>query len=230
MLTKIKCELICYTHNAEELITKINKFCDIEDKMQIEHTNFTFAVEGISTSCTHQLLRYKLQTYSQQSQNDFNRAFSYITPNSIQDNPFINELFIQAMQNAFNSYIEISRKLLEHEVLNFAQSKGIPIYNLTLNLIEELIKTNYSKQYTAMINKSIEEAKTVLPNACETKIVFTMNAKDLINFFDDTHCNKVSQEIRQISSLMLSQVREVAPTLFKYAGASSYIEDFITVR
>ena len=65
---------------------------------------------------------------------------------------------------------------------------------------------------------SIEDARYVFPNACETKIVFTMNARSLFNFFKHRCCNRAQWEIRELSIEMYKLVKEVAPTLFKYAG------------
>lgn len=251
MSVTMKCQLIAFTPNAEEVITKAGKLCysavgvDEIGKKQtpdtihrfvnmlssmghespIEHVSFTFAVEGISRACSHQLVRHRIASYSQQSQRYVNldKTFKYITPKNIQNNEVVNELFVQAMDNCFNSYVEISRKLLEHKVLEFAQEKGIATYNLSIDMIEDVVKNNYKKQYTAMIKKSIEDARAVLPNACETKIVFTMNARTLMNFFKHRHCKRAQEEIRELATLMLEQVREVAPTLFKYAGAGCQI-------
>ena len=248
MSAVLKCQLICHTPNPEEVITKAGKICysavgvdEIGEKQTpetiekfvnmlssmghespMEHVSFTFAVEGISRSCTHQLVRHRLASYSQQSQRYVNldKSFEYITPKNIKENPFINKIFVQAMNSAFDYYVEISRKLLEHKVLIFAQEKGVDTYNLTISDIENIVKNLYKKQYNAMIKSSIEDARAVLPNACETKIVFTMNARVLMNFFKHRHCKRAQDEIRELATVMLEQVREVAPTLFRYSGAA----------
>jgi len=68
--------------------------------------------------------------------------------------------------------------------------------------------------------KAIEDARYVFPNACETKIVATMNVRSLINFFKHRCCNRAQWEIRELALEMLKQVKNVSPTLFKYAGPS----------
>ena len=60
--------------------------------------------------------------------------------------------------------------------------------------------------------------KICFPNACETKIVFTMNARSLINFFRNRCCERAQWEIREMAVEMLHQVKKVAPNLFQYAG------------
>ncbi len=63
-----------------------------------------------------------------------------------------------------------------------------------------------------------EDARYVLPNACETKLVATMNARSLLHFFQVRCCRRAQWEIRQLAELMLQEVRRVSPLLFKYAG------------
>lgn len=66
--------------------------------------------------------------------------------------------------------------------------------------------------------KSNEDARFVLPNASETKMIVTMNARELMHYFSLRCCNRAQWEIRAISWEMLRLVREVAPNLFKNCG------------
>lgn len=66
--------------------------------------------------------------------------------------------------------------------------------------------------------KSNEDARFVLPNASETKMVVTMNARSLMNFFELRCCNRAQWEIREVAWQMLKLVSGVAPTLFCVAG------------
>ena len=65
---------------------------------------------------------------------------------------------------------------------------------------------------------AIEDARFVLPNAAETRIMMTMNARSLYNFFRLRCCNRAQWEIRELAWAMLAEVRRVAPTLFANAG------------
>lgn len=65
-----------------------------------------------------------------------------------------------------------------------------------------------------------EDARYVLANAAETKILVTMNARSLLHFFNLRCCNRAQWEIRAMAYKMLAEVKKVAPTLFKNAGAS----------
>ena len=66
--------------------------------------------------------------------------------------------------------------------------------------------------------KAIEDARFVLPNACETKMVVTMNARSLLNFFRHRCCHRAQWEIQDVANKMLALVCEVAPDMFKKAG------------
>lgn len=64
-----------------------------------------------------------------------------------------------------------------------------------------------------------EDARYVLPNAAESNIVVTMNARSLHHFFSLRCCQRAQWEIRELADLMLAEVKKVAPVLFSKAGA-----------
>ncbi|MBR3017136.1 MAG: FAD-dependent thymidylate synthase [Clostridia bacterium] len=63
-----------------------------------------------------------------------------------------------------------------------------------------------------------EDARFVLPNACETHITLTMNARELLHFFSLRCCNRAQWEIRALATEMLRQCKRVAPVIFEAAG------------
>lgn len=63
-----------------------------------------------------------------------------------------------------------------------------------------------------------EDARFVLPNACETHITFTMNARELLHFFSLRCCNRAQWEIRALAREMLRLCKQVAPVIFENAG------------
>ena len=66
--------------------------------------------------------------------------------------------------------------------------------------------------------RAIEDARFVLPNACDTKMMLTMNARSLLNFFRLRCCNRAQWEIREVAEQMLALVKPIAPTIFAKAG------------
>lgn len=85
------------------------------------------------------------------------------------------------------------------------------------NLLAE-IRSAYDDLVEMGIPK--EDARYVLANAAETKILVTMNARTLLHFFNLRCCNRAQWEIREMAYKMLAEVKKVAPTLFHNAGAS----------
>lgn len=79
----------------------------------------------------------------------------------------------------------------------------------------------YKEWQTALGGKgehSNEDARFVLPNAAETKMIVTMNARELMHFFQLRTCERAQWEIRDLSWEMLQLVLNVAPTLFSRSG------------
>jgi thymidylate synthase (FAD) len=145
-----------------------------------EHASFTFAIEGISRACSHQLVRFRVASFSQQSQRycQLGENFAYVIPPSIQNNPEAKKLFVRTM-------LELSKT---YEILI---ANGIPA----------------------------EDARFVAPNATETNIVMTMNARELLHAFSLRCCTHAQWEIRDMFNTMLPMCKEAAPLLFENAGA-----------
>lgn len=162
----------------------------------IEHASFTFAVEGVSRSLTHQLVRHRIASYSQQSQRYVKLdQFEYIVPPAIEDDEVAKKLFIEQMAGAQKAYDEI-------------------VERLKVKYLEDGMKEKSAEK------KAIEDARYVFPNACETKVVFTMNARSLMNFFKHRCCDRAQWEIRNMAEQMVDEVKNIAPILFKNAGPS----------
>ena len=64
-----------------------------------------------------------------------------------------------------------------------------------------------------------EDARYLLPNAAESKIVITMNVRELLHFFSLRCCNRAQWEIREMAHRMLELARPTAPYIFMDAGA-----------
>lgn len=202
---------LCYSRTgAEDILEglsgdRVDKFLNLLMEMghqsPIEHASFTFAVEGVSRVLTHQLVRHRIASYSQQSQRYVRlEEFEYIIPPHIEEDPRARELFQRAMQEDQRHYDEL-------------------VDILYIKHYERLKKEEDDKRARQAAEKmAIEDARYVFPNACETKIIFTMNARALYNFFRLRCCSRAQWEIRGLAEEMLRQVRKVAPILFKNAG------------
>ncbi len=188
----------------EKVSSFVNMLADIGHESPIEHVSFTFGIEGVSRALTHQLVRHRLASYSQKSQRYVTEgAFSYVIPPEIADLPEAAELYKKTMQDDQDAYDKLADILKEKHFKTF----------LSEGMDEKSAKRAAEK-------KAIEDARFVLPNACETKIVVTMNARTLMNFFHHRCCNRAQWEIKEVADMMLKEVSKVAPNLFKKAGPS----------
>jgi len=164
--------------DAEKIENFIKKLLELNHLSPFEHASFSFAIEGVSRALTHQLVRHRLASYSQQSQRYVvEQNFNFITPRSIEQ-----------------------------------KSQALLIYQEVLKTIEE--------GYLKLLDMGIpaEDARYLLPNASETKIVVTMNARELLHFFEVRLCSRAQHEIRKLAGLMLDEVQRAAPILFAKAG------------
>ena len=82
--------------------------------------------------------------------------------------------------------------------------------------------SNMHNLYKELLDSGIEaeDARYILPNASETKIIVTMNGRELLNFFTVRCCNRAQWEIRNMAIKMLKLVKKVAPVIFEKAGPS----------
>ncbi len=85
----------------------------------------------------------------------------------------------------------------------------------------EQTMTYLQDRYNELLAAGIpaEDARYLLPNACTTNLVVTMNARSLLHFFELRCCMRAQKEIRQLADLMLTEVIKIAPLLFVNAGA-----------
>lgn len=223
-----KVTLLCHTPDPERVAAAAAKLCysaqgidglledltlekteqflrmltEIGHESPVEHVSFTFALEGVSRSLLAQITRHRIASYSVQSQRYVRlNDFEYVVPPEIERRPQAKAAFENAMAHAAESYEQLARLLMaEHVRTLTAQGVG-----------EAQAKRTAEKM-------AIEDARFVLPNACQTRMVVTMNARSLMNFFRHRCCTRAQWEIRQVADEMLSLVKQVAPTLFALAG------------
>ena len=93
--------------------------------------------------------------------------------------------------------------------------------NATANEIFDTAIAQVTEAYKQLLSLDIpaEDARFLLPNAAETKIVVTMNARELHHFFSLRCCNRAQWEIRELAWAMLDLVKPIAPRVFAHAGA-----------
>jgi thymidylate synthase (FAD) len=171
---------------AKDQAAFVEKLASIGHLSPIEHVSFSFGIEGISRACSHQLVRHRVASYSQQSQRYVKEEqFDYVIPPSIKQDPALVAEFQRCMDEAQANYTKVLKRLDE---LGFKGEAGQ------------------------------QDARYLLPNAAETKIVVTMNARELLHFFRVRTCNRAQWEIRVMAEKMLEHVKKAAPTIFARSG------------
>lgn len=202
---------LCYSNAEIENIEKeltdpeiekfLNNLIKIGHESPFEHSSFTFAAEGISRACTHQLVRHRIASFSQQSQRYVKLdQFDYIVPPEIESIPEAKEIFINAMKQDQDNY---------NKLVDLLYSKHFLYY---INFVDE------KKALSLAEKKAIEDARYIFPNACESKIIFTMNVRSLYNFLGVRCCNRAQWEIKSMADSMLKECKKISPILFKNAG------------
>ena len=175
---------------AEENKTKfLNKILELGHLSPIEHVAFTFAIEGVSRSLLAQLTRHRIASFSVKSQR-------YVSETT-------------ADEGVFSYVIPPKIKKLGPQYAEEFKGQMQQIqkwYNYWCEILRDEGKG------------ALEDARFVLPNAAETKIIMTMNARELAHFFKLRCCNRAQWEIRELAWEMLQLVKKVAPTIFMSSG------------
>ena len=186
---------LCYSKSTiEDLNEKISqkdqslfieKLMNMGHESVLEHTSFTFGIEGVSRVLLAQLTRHRIASFSVQSQRyvSYEKGFGYIMPESI-----------EALGN-----------------------NAVEKYRKQMDTIEEWYK-EWQQMLGNQGEKTNEDARFVLPNACETRIIVTMNTRELLHFFSLRMCNRAQWEIREMAEQMFNLCLEIAPSLFRNAG------------
>lgn len=186
----------------EKTAAFVDMLAEIGHESPIEHATFTFGIEGVSRSLLAQITRHRLASYSVQSQRYVaEKQFEYVLPPEIAAIPEAEAIYRQAMDEDQRHYEELTA-LLKEKHLKAMLDSGM----------------EQKAAERAAEKKAIEDARFVLPNACTTKMIVTMNARSLINFFHHRCCSRAQWEIRELADRMLTLCLEVAPHLFKQAG------------
>lgn len=145
-----------------------------------EHVSFTFGIDGLSRVASHQLVRHRLASFSQQSQRYVSMSpdpEAVIIPPNIKANPNALRLYSEAVRHSQETYRELC-------------AMGIPK----------------------------EDARFILPHGHSTRLIMTMNARELHHFFGLRLCRRAQWEIRELARKMLILCREKAPVIFDMAG------------
>lgn len=159
----------------------------------LEHVNWTFILSNISRSFTHQLVRHRVGfAYSQLSQQYYDHASAgFIEPTILELFPEAQAAWLEVTEAALQAY----RKIAE-----------------TLTDVDGKIPAKPSQKECLRALHSA--ARSILPNATETVIVVTANARALRHFFKVRGAIEGDEEMRGVASAILEAIRPDAPAVF----------------
>ncbi len=156
----------------------------------LEHAAWNLLFTGVSRSLTHELIRHRAGWgYSQLSQRYVDESVAeYVEPDAIAGDPELHRLWLEAVGQAHRAYVRLTEKLLE--------------------------KFQDEPDRTLRRKLARQAARSVLPNATETKIFVTANARALRHFIELRGSRHAETEIRKLAIAVLRVMQNEAPHLF----------------
>ncbi len=178
-------------HDPEDNARFVRMVVDRGHLSTIEHVSFTFLIEGVSRAMTHQIVRHRLASYSQRSQRYVaEHDFAYVAPPRLRG------------KKVATAAGEVDAERYFHETMVYLAERYAVLCEALGGTPEE----------------SREDARYVLPNACETKIIVTMNGRELRHFFEERLCLRAQWEIRAVAERMRALAAGACPSAFAGAG------------
>jgi thymidylate synthase (FAD) len=155
----------------------------------LEHGSVTFYLTGVSRSLTHELIRHRHFSYSQLSQRYVpERDAAMVEPAVIADDPELHATFVAAAEASVQAY----NQLLEGLEKRYA------------TIADGTLRRKQARQ----------AARSVLPNATETRIVVTGNYRAWRHFLSMRATEHADVEIREVAVACLRELQRVAPNVF----------------
>uniref|UniRef100_A0A7C5PM88 Flavin-dependent thymidylate synthase n=1 Tax=Thermodesulfobium narugense TaxID=184064 RepID=A0A7C5PM88_9BACT len=174
----------------DEAIELVKRLYKMGHHTPFEHVSFTFGIENISRSCSHQLVRHRIASFTQKSQR-YTRFGTRSLGSSSDKRIEIEDLYVfppsfqkhPSILTKYRDYLELGRRLYEDLL-----SKGIPA----------------------------EDARYILPNSAHTSLVMTMNFRELMHASSLRLCQRAQWEIRSVFEEIKKRVFEVSPFLSEF--------------
>lgn len=167
----------------------IGHLIDVGHGSVLEHAVWSFLITGVSRSLTHELVRHRHFSYSQLSQRYVDESDSrFVEPDAIAADPALHATWCGAVNAARRAYDELVRGL----------------------------ERRFAAEPDATLRRKLarQAARSVLPNATETKIFLTGNARALRHFIELRGSEAADIEIRRVAVAMLGILKRESPSLF----------------
>lgn len=156
----------------------------------LEHAVWDFVFVGVSRALTHELVRHRAGFgYSQLSQRYVDESIAeYVEPDCIADDPKLHEIWLESVRQSHQAYLKLSA----------------------------LLQETHSQEPDRTLRRKLarQAARSVLPNATETKIFVSANARALRHFIELRASRHAEVEIRRLAVAVLAIMQKEAPSLF----------------
>lgn len=208
---KLKVELLQHTPMPQELIALSAKLCysksSIDDlKNKISQKDQTDFIERLMNMGHESILEHVTFTFGIQGVSRV--LLAQLTRHRIASFSVQSQRYV-SYENGFGYIIPESIKALGDD--------AVKKYHEQMEMIESWY-VDWQKQLGNKGEKSNEDARFVLPNACETRVIMTMNVRELRHFFAMRMCSRAQWEIRKMAEEMFLLCYKTAPSLFQNAG------------
>lgn len=206
----------CYSNKSPIELESEVEYKDLEKKFSLikeiiasghqsiaEHVQFTFAIEGISRACSHQLVRHRHCTFSQMSQ-----RYTEIK----EDLQYLKQLYKETKSEDDVERLEAVEKVCEIVDKYFVVDEKIGAIKYFFTLID----------YLQAIQNGCkpEEARSILPNATRTNLVMSVNLRELIHICHLRLCSRAQTEIRILFNEIKNEIRNEYPLLAEFLHPS----------
>jgi len=103
---------------AEKIIRRVTGYGHVS---VIEHASFTFSIEGVSRAMTHQLVRHRIASFTQQSQRyvAYDTLEKYVIPQSVANNVEAQKIFDEALEKISETYQKLLKLGISKEDARF---------------------------------------------------------------------------------------------------------------
>lgn len=197
----------------------------IDHILEVGHGSVTeaavwnFMITGVSRSFSHEFVRHRHISPAQLSQRYVDESVAeYVEPDIIAEDPELHAIWQDAVEHCHEAYVKLSEKLytcLENDgyarYLQAKKDEGLKEWSFSK---EEWLRHIGASGRTEIRKAARQAARSVLPNATETKIAITVNARAIRGFLELRASRHAEVEIRKVANKMYEILLKESPNLF----------------
>lgn len=185
-----------------------------------EHAVWNFVVTGISRALSHEAVRHRAgMSPSQVSQRYTDESVAeYIEPDVIADDPGLHAIWLESVAASHNAYLKLveglNKKLTNDAYQTYLKNSPPLAAEAESPTLDTWLSRLDREQKTLLRKGARQAARSVLPNATETKLFLTFNGRALRHFIELRGSRHAEPEIRKLAFKLLAAARQAAPNLF----------------